>query len=82
MLGFLLWWMKKKNRKDEEKELEFNVEINIEFKMLMEPTRFSYHELTQSTNNFAEDEKLGEGGFGGVYCNIPNSFKLNKELYH
>jgi len=74
--------MKKKNRKDEEKELEFNVEINIEFKMLMEPTRFSYHELTQSTNNFAEDEKLGEGGFGGVYCNIPNSFKLNKELYH
>ncbi|MFS7922774.1 putative protein kinase RLK-Pelle-L-LEC family [Helianthus anomalus] len=31
------------------------------------PRRFSYHELARSTVDFAETEKLGEGGFGGVY---------------
>lgn len=31
------------------------------------PKRFSYDELVRATNNFAEDGKLGEGGFGGVY---------------
>ncbi|KAJ9552195.1 hypothetical protein OSB04_016240 [Centaurea solstitialis] len=66
-LAFLLWRMKKKNRKDEAEELEFNAEMNTEFEMGTGPTRFSYRELTQSTNNFSEDEKLGEGGFGGVY---------------
>nr|GFA49126.1 L-type lectin-domain containing receptor kinase IX.1-like [Tanacetum cinerariifolium] len=31
------------------------------------PKRFTYHELAQATGDFAENEKLGEGGFGGVY---------------
>lgn len=31
------------------------------------PKRFAYHELSHATNNFAEEGKLGEGGFGGVY---------------
>ncbi|KAL4615002.1 hypothetical protein ACB092_07G092800 [Castanea dentata] len=30
------------------------------------PKRFSYDELVRATNNFAEDGKLGEAGFGGV----------------
>uniref|UniRef100_A0A2N9EGB1 non-specific serine/threonine protein kinase n=1 Tax=Fagus sylvatica TaxID=28930 RepID=A0A2N9EGB1_FAGSY len=29
--------------------------------------KFSYNELVCATNNFAEENKLGEGGFGGVY---------------
>ncbi|KAK9938011.1 hypothetical protein M0R45_014773 [Rubus argutus] len=29
--------------------------------------KFSYNELAYATGNFAEGEKLGEGGFGGVY---------------
>ncbi|KAF9665904.1 hypothetical protein SADUNF_Sadunf16G0173300 [Salix dunnii] len=28
---------------------------------------FSYQELAQATNNFKDEEKIGEGGFGGVY---------------
>ncbi|KAI3692128.1 hypothetical protein L6452_31937 [Arctium lappa] len=31
------------------------------------PKRFSYNDLTLATNNFSDDRKLGEGGFGCVY---------------
>lgn len=31
------------------------------------PRKFSFNELALATSNFSEGEKLGEGGFGGVY---------------
>ncbi|KAF2296546.1 hypothetical protein GH714_040582 [Hevea brasiliensis] len=31
------------------------------------PRKFSYSDLVCSTNNFLEQEKLGQGGFGAVY---------------
>nr|GMD08800.1 L-type lectin-domain containing receptor kinase IX.1-like [Ipomoea batatas] len=31
------------------------------------PKRYPYSELASATNNFAEEQKLGEGGFGQVY---------------
>ncbi|XP_066393249.1 L-type lectin-domain containing receptor kinase IX.1-like [Miscanthus floridulus] len=31
------------------------------------PKRYTYRELAAATNNFAEDYKLGRGGFGSVY---------------
>jgi len=31
------------------------------------PRRYRYHELAAATSNFAEEEKLGRGGFGNVY---------------
>ncbi|MCO5567228.1 hypothetical protein L7F22_020917 [Adiantum nelumboides] len=30
-------------------------------------TEYSFHELQTATNNFSEDNKLGEGGYGPVY---------------
>ncbi|KAL6873738.1 hypothetical protein ACP4OV_013820 [Aristida adscensionis] len=33
----------------------------------MGPRRYRYHELAAATSNFAEEEKLGRGGFGSVY---------------
>uniref|UniRef100_A0A0D9V125 non-specific serine/threonine protein kinase n=1 Tax=Leersia perrieri TaxID=77586 RepID=A0A0D9V125_9ORYZ len=41
------------------------------------PRRYTYRELAAATSNFAEEEKLGRGGFGSVYrgelvvCNQP-----------
>ncbi|XWS09858.1 hypothetical protein CRYUN_Cryun39dG0025600 [Craigia yunnanensis] len=31
------------------------------------PKRFSYKDLVSATNNFSDDRKLGQGGFGAVY---------------
>ncbi|KAI3804989.1 hypothetical protein L1987_26941 [Smallanthus sonchifolius] len=67
VLAFVLWRRKKKSREDEPEDIAFGEEMNYEFEMGTGPKRFSYHELALSTCEFAEKEKLGEGGFGGVY---------------
>ncbi|MFS7920482.1 putative protein kinase RLK-Pelle-L-LEC family [Helianthus anomalus] len=41
--------------------------LDNEFEKGVGAKKFSYKELAQATGNFAEQEKLGEGGFGGVY---------------
>ncbi|KAL4581046.1 hypothetical protein LXL04_017253 [Taraxacum kok-saghyz] len=69
---FVLWRRKKKNKEEEDEdddneELGFGMEMNNEFEMGTGPKRFSYKELARSTSDFSENEKLGEGGFGGVY---------------
>ncbi|GMN19188.1 hypothetical protein TIFTF001_039744 [Ficus carica] len=48
-------------------EEENEVSIDDEFEKGAGPKRFTYHELRLATNDFAEEGKLGEGGFGGVY---------------
>ncbi|KAK9077265.1 hypothetical protein SSX86_005602 [Deinandra increscens subsp. villosa] len=64
----LVLWRKKKNNGDEVEELGFSVDINHGFEMgATGPRRFSYLQLARSTAGFAENGKLGEGGFGGVY---------------
>ncbi|GJY66044.1 L-type lectin-domain containing receptor kinase IX.1-like protein [Tanacetum coccineum] len=68
LLVYILWRIKKKKtREEEEEETGFDVEMNKEFEMGTGPKRFTYQELARSTGDFAENEKLGEGGFGGVY---------------
>ncbi|KAD4179304.1 hypothetical protein R6Q59_022836 [Mikania micrantha] len=68
VFAFVLWRRHKKKVKEQEAEEDsFDVEMNNEFEMGTGPKRFSYHELAHSTSDFAEKEKLGEGGFGGVY---------------
>ncbi|PRQ56769.1 putative protein kinase RLK-Pelle-L-LEC family [Rosa chinensis] len=41
--------------------------IPEEFEKGTGPRKFSYNELALATSNFGQGEKLGEGGFGGVY---------------
>ncbi|KAI3671751.1 hypothetical protein L1987_87131 [Smallanthus sonchifolius] len=66
ILLYLIW--RKKNNGDKVEELGYALEMNGEFEMgATMPRRFSYLELARSTAHFAETEKLGEGGFGGVY---------------
>ncbi|TVU49209.1 hypothetical protein EJB05_00507, partial [Eragrostis curvula] len=42
-------------------------EMEDEFEKSMGPKRFSYGELAIATDNFSDEHKLGEGGFGSVY---------------
>ena len=47
---------------------EENISIDSdELERVRGPGRFSFNELAAATNNFAEEGKLGEGGFGKVY---------------
>uniref|UniRef100_A0A0D9X3Z3 Protein kinase domain-containing protein n=1 Tax=Leersia perrieri TaxID=77586 RepID=A0A0D9X3Z3_9ORYZ len=39
----------------------------VEIEMGTGPRRFPYDELVNATKSFAEEEKLGQGGFGAVY---------------
>ncbi|KAF3439165.1 hypothetical protein FNV43_RR17440 [Rhamnella rubrinervis] len=41
--------------------------INYDLERGAGPRRFSYTDLASATNNFSNDRKLGEGGFGTVY---------------
>ncbi|KAI3804987.1 hypothetical protein L1987_26934 [Smallanthus sonchifolius] len=66
-LAFILW-RKKKNDGEKGEELGFSVDMNHDFDLgATRPRRFSYLELARATNGFAENKKLGEGSFGGVY---------------
>ncbi|KAI7731731.1 hypothetical protein M8C21_021622 [Ambrosia artemisiifolia] len=71
ILLVVLWrWKRTKRREDEAEDEdggEVDIEMNKDFEMGSGPKRFSYQELAQSTRDFALQEKLGEGGFGGVY---------------
>ncbi|KAM3332971.1 hypothetical protein ACQJBY_028213 [Aegilops geniculata] len=42
-------------------------ELTDEFIVQSGPRRFRYAELVAATNNFSEQRKLGQGGFGAVY---------------
>ncbi|OMO63460.1 hypothetical protein COLO4_32427 [Corchorus olitorius] len=70
VLGIVIAILIYLRRKREVREAENNDcddSIDYEFEHESGPRRFSYADLVQATNNFAEQGKLGEGGFGGVY---------------
>ncbi|WOG82678.1 hypothetical protein DCAR_0101844 [Daucus carota subsp. sativus] len=66
-LGIYLILRKKKREEDEDDILVEDDSMDGEFEKGIGPKRFSYNALAQATNNFALKDKLGEGGFGGVY---------------
>ncbi|KAL6629549.1 hypothetical protein ACP70R_029314 [Stipagrostis hirtigluma subsp. patula] len=60
-----------RRRRRRARELELDVldddPIEGEFEKGAGPRRFRYSELAMATSFFADEEKLGEGGFGSVY---------------
>ncbi|KAF5448520.1 hypothetical protein F2P56_029045 [Juglans regia] len=69
----LVWLVyRKRTKRGEEEDLSFILSMDEEFERGTGPKKFSYEELVSATNNFAEENKLGEGGFGGVYKGFIN----------
>ncbi|CAL5434648.1 unnamed protein product [Camellia sinensis] len=65
LFGFIKW--KKNKAPEEDREIGPDMAMVDEFDTSIGPKKFSYVELFHATNNFADEQKLGEGGFGGVY---------------
>nr|XP_043630102.1 L-type lectin-domain containing receptor kinase IX.1-like [Erigeron canadensis] len=71
--GHIVGIIMKKNKGNKEEELGYSEELSNELEMgATGPRRFSYDELARSTTGFAENKKLGVGGFGGVYKGLLN----------
>ncbi|CAL5434652.1 unnamed protein product [Camellia sinensis] len=63
-LGFLWFCFKKKKKNRVENKYKALYEL---LEAETGPKKFSYQELATATRYFVEEEKLGQGGFGGVY---------------
>ncbi|XP_039139470.1 L-type lectin-domain containing receptor kinase IX.1-like [Dioscorea cayenensis subsp. rotundata] len=67
----LLWSVLRMKRPTEttgnEEEVEMDLAMDDEFERDKGPKKFLYSDLAKATNNFSDEEKLGEGGFGNVY---------------
>ncbi|KAJ3691268.1 hypothetical protein LUZ61_020432 [Rhynchospora tenuis] len=79
IVGILIYFFANKisMKKIEEAGMAGGESIDYEFEKGRGPKRFPYSELVHATNGFAENNKLGEGGFGAVYRGI-----LTKEIIH
>ncbi|QCD76601.1 Legume lectin [Vigna unguiculata] len=61
----LMWKKRVKGKKEDSTILDLS--MDDEFQKGIGPRRFCYKELASATKNFAESQKIGQGGFGGVY---------------
>ncbi|GLT50543.1 hypothetical protein SLA2020_240240 [Shorea laevis] len=69
LIGTLLAYVIMRQRKRVNKRVQTTnlTSINDDFEMGTRPRRFSFQGLASATNNFSQDRKMGEGGFGAVY---------------
>ncbi|KAG8368532.1 hypothetical protein BUALT_Bualt15G0055400 [Buddleja alternifolia] len=58
-------WKKRMRKMNESGDETYDVSIGDEFERGTGPKKFSYNDLARATNKFSQQEKLGDGGFGG-----------------
>ncbi|RXI03025.1 hypothetical protein DVH24_003103 [Malus domestica] len=75
----ICWRKGKTGGSSDDEDFMVKDSIDEEFEKGMSPKKFSYKTLAQSMSNFDEGEKLGEGGFGGVYRGFGRSRQGMKE---
>ncbi|XP_059447426.1 L-type lectin-domain containing receptor kinase IX.1-like [Corylus avellana] len=81
--ALILFGFWKRNKRETEEDLAFDRCMDDEFQRETGPNKFSFNELAHATNNFNDEEKLGQGGFGGVYKGFlreSNSFVAVKRV--
>ena len=71
-LGFVWFYLRKKRNNGRDQDQEdggdsTDLAMDEDFEKGTGPRKFSFRELAVATSNFSDKEKLGEGGFGGVY---------------
>ncbi|TKY58743.1 L-type lectin-domain containing receptor kinase IX.1 [Spatholobus suberectus] len=76
LLWFIFWRRRNGPNGGKEENRGVDASIDDEFERGTGPKRFTYRELSSATNNFAEEGKLGEGGFGGVYKGLLENSNL------
>ncbi|RZC87269.1 hypothetical protein C5167_029818 [Papaver somniferum] len=74
-ISLVVVWLMRSNRRRARKQKE-KVNFTADFERGAGPKRFLLRELVSATNNFSEERKLGEGGFGGVYRGFINEMDL------
>nr|GMD08807.1 L-type lectin-domain containing receptor kinase IX.1-like [Ipomoea batatas] len=71
-------YFKKRGAKRNDHQIILGAAMEGEFEMAgYGPKNFSYSELASATDNFSEEHKLGEGGFGGVYSGFLRDLNLD-----
>ncbi|GLT46158.1 hypothetical protein SLA2020_199350 [Shorea laevis] len=66
-----------KQKESEVDVIPIDVSFGDEFENGLGPRKFSYNELSNASKNFADEEKLGEGGFGAVYKGVLRDSNTN-----
>ncbi|XP_037463779.1 L-type lectin-domain containing receptor kinase IX.1-like [Triticum dicoccoides] len=67
-VALLLWRRDNKMKANEDGQERYAHRADLERGVAAGgPRRYTYHELVAATRHFAEEEKLGRGGFGSVY---------------
>ncbi|RVW62889.1 L-type lectin-domain containing receptor kinase IX.1 [Vitis vinifera] len=66
-LAWFYLWRKRNTGRDQEDGGDSDLAMDEDFEKGTGPRKFSFNELALATTNFSEGQKLGEGGFGGVY---------------
>ena len=66
VIAFVILWIRKGKKKETAKLVNLT-SINDALERGAGPRRFLYGDLVSATNNFSNERKLGQGGFGAVY---------------
>lgn len=67
VLGLIFGLWKNLKKGNEEEDHDFEEYMGEDFGRGTGPHKYSYKELAHAANNFKDEHKLGQGGFGGVY---------------
>ncbi|KAI4387176.1 hypothetical protein MLD38_005026 [Melastoma candidum] len=65
--GIFWFILRRRKQKLEKDAVAIQASFEEDFEKGTGPKRFQYRDLSRATNDFAEEGKLGEGGFGSVY---------------